>query len=379
MIGNILTIVFFLLCPACVLWLCRRFPLLDKIGPVLILYIVGIIFGNLFHPSGMADVQDVLSSATVPLAIPLMLFSCTFQRSKTRSQLIALLLGLAAVTISVIVGYFLFGRNMEDGAKIGGMLTGVYTGGTINLASLKVMLGVPEETFILLNSFDMAVSFLYLTFLLSVGIRMFRRWLPAQKSDDDLEEIKEQEKEQPFKGLFTRQGLRDAGFLLAVDALIIGISAGLGLLAGDGAFMTVLILSLTTLGIAASFWRPIKKRKYGYEIGMYCIYVFSVVVASMADLRSLSISGSLNMLGYLTFVIFFSLLLEVLAAKPFKVDADTMTVSSVAYICSPPFVPMMAAAMKNKSVLAGGLSVGVVGYAVGNYLGFLIARLLETL
>ncbi len=378
MIGNILTIVFFLLCPACVLWLCRRFPLLDKIGPVLILYIVGIIFGNLFHPSGMADVQEVLSSATVPLAIPLMLFSCTFQRSKTRSQLIALLLGLAAVTLSVLAGYFIFGMNMEDGAKIGGMLTGVYTGGTINLASLKVMLDVPEETFILLNSFDMVVSFIYLTFLLSIGIRLFRRWLPVEKSNDD-QEIKEQENEQPFKGLFTKQGLRDAGFLLAVDALIIGVSAGLGFLAGEGAFMTVLILSLTTLGIAASFWKPLKKRKHGYDIGMYCIYVFSVVVASMADLRSLSISGSLNMLGYLTFVIFFSLLLEVLAAKPLKVDADTMTVSSVAYICSPPFVPMMAAAMKNKSVLAGGLSVGVVGYAVGNYLGFLIARLLETL
>ncbi|MCR5464529.1 MAG: DUF819 family protein [Bacteroidales bacterium] len=378
MIGNILVILFFLLSPACVLWLCRRFPLLDKIGPVLILYIVGIIFGNLFHPSGMAGIQEVLSSATVPLAIPLMLFSCTFQRSKTRSQLIALLLGLAAVTLSVLAGYFLFGRNMDDGAKIGGMLTGVYTGGTINLASLKVMLDVPEETFILLNSFDMAISFLYLTFLLSVGIRLFRRWLPVEPGTDD-QEVNGQEKEQPFKGLFTKQGLRDAGVLLAVDALIIGISAGLGLLAGDGAFMTVLILSLTTLGIAASFWKPLKKRKHGYDIGMYCIYVFSVVVASMADLRSLSISGSLNMLGYLTFVIFFSLLLEVLAAKPLKVDADTMTVSSVAYICSPPFVPMMAAAMKNKSVLAGGLSVGVVGYAVGNYLGFLIARLLEML
>ena len=240
------------------------------------------------------------------------------------------------------------------------------------------MLDVPEETFILLNSFDMAISFLYLTFLLSVGIRLFRRWLPVEAGADN-QEVEGQKKEQPFKGLFTKQGLRDAGFLLAVDALIIGISAGLGLLAGDGAFMTVLILSLTTLGIAASFWKPIKKREHGYDIGMYCIYVFSVVVASMADLRSLSISGSLNMLGYLTFVIFFSLLLEVLAAKPLKVDADTMTVSSVAYICSPPFVPMMAAAMKNKSVLAGGLSVGVVGYAVGNYLGFLIARLLETL
>ena len=378
MIGNILVILFFLLSPACVLWLCRRIPVLDKIGPVLILYIVGIIFGNIFHPSGMAGIQEVLSSATVPLAIPLMLFSCTFQRSKTRCQLIALLLGLAAVTLSVLAGYFLFGRNIEDGAKIGGMLTGVYTGGTINLASLKVMLDVPEETFILLNSFDMAISFLYLTFLLSVGIRLFRRWLPVEASEAD-QDVKGPDKDQPFKGLFTKQGLRDALFLLGVDALIIGVSAGLGLLAGDGAFMTVLILSLTTLGIAASFWKPIKKRKYGYDIGMYCIYVFSVVVASMADLRSLSISGSLNMLGYLTFVIFFSLLLEVLSAKPLKVDADTMTVSSVAYICSPPFVPMMAAAMKNKSVLAGGLSVGVVGYAVGNYLGFLIARLLETI
>lgn len=378
MIGNILVILFFLLSPACVLWLCRRIPVLDKIGPVLILYIVGIIFGNIFHPSGMAGIQEVLSSATVPLAIPLMLFSCTFQRSKTRSQLIALLLGLAAVTLSVLAGYFLFGRNIEDGAKIGGMLTGVYTGGTINLASLKVMLNVPEETFILLNSFDMAISFLYLTFLLSVGIRLFRRWLPVEASEAD-QDVKGPDKDQPFKGLFTKQGLRDALFLLGVDALIIGVSAGLGLLAGDGAFMTVLILSLTTLGIAASFWKPIKKRKYGYDIGMYCIYVFSVVVASMADLRSLSISGSLNMLGYLTFVIFFSLLLEVLSAKPLKVDADTMTVSSVAYICSPPFVPMMAAAMKNKSILAGGLSVGVVGYAVGNYLGFLIARLLQTI
>lgn len=376
MIGNILTVLFFLLVPAGVLWLCRRLPWLDKIGPVLTLYIIGIIFGNLFHPSGMAGIQEILSSAMVPLAIPLMLFSCTFRRSETRGQSLALVSGLVAVTLAVVAGYLLFGRNLEDGPKIGGMLTGVYTGGTINLASLKVMLDVPEETFILLNSFDMAVSFLYLTFLLSAGIRLFRRLLPVETRDASPEETGTAT-ETPFKGLFTKQGLKDAGVLLAADAVIIGISAGLGLLAGDGAFMTVLILSLTTLGIAASFWKPLKERKGGYDIGMYCIYVFSVVVASMADLRSLSVGGSLNLLFYLSFVIFFSLTLQVLMAKLLKVDADTMTVSSVAYICSPPFVPMMAAAMKNRSVLAGGLAVGVVGYAAGNYLGFLMSRLLE--
>ena len=382
MFGNILITLFFLLAPALVLRLCRKFPVLDKIGPVLILYLLGILAGNVFHPSGMAQIQEILSSAMVPLAIPLMLFSCTFRRSGTRSQLLALLSGLFSVTLAVVAGYLVFGRSLEDGAKIGGMLTGVYTGGTINLASLQVMLDVPGETFVLLNSFDMAVSFLYLTFLLSFGIRLFRRWLPVESLREEAAGIPEDTQtaaEQPYKGLFTKQGLRDAGFLLAVDALIIGISAGLGLLAGDGAFMTVLILSLTTLGIAASFWKPLKKRKYGYDIGMYFIYVFSVVVASMADLRNLSIGGSVGMLGYLAFVIFGSLILSVLLAKLLRIDADTMTVSSVAYICSPPFVPMMAAAMNNRRVLAGGLAVGVVGYAAGNYLGFLMTSLLNLL
>ena len=380
MIGNLILILFFLFAPAGVLWLCRRVPVLGKIGPVLILYLIGIVVGNLFHPSGMAQIQDVLSSAMVPLAIPLMLFSCTFRKSETRSQVLALLTGLLAVTAAVVAGYFLFGKKMDDGAQVGGMLTGVYTGGTINLASLKVMLGVPEETFILLNSFDMAVSFLYLTFLLSVGIRLFRKWLPNETGEDALPaQAATGEEQHPYRALFTRQGLRDAAVLLGIDVLIIGVSAGLGLLAGDGAFMTVLILCLTTLGIAASFWKPVRQRKQGYDIGMYFIYIFSVVVASMADFRMLDIGGSLLMFCYLSFVIFGSLLLSLILAKLFKVDADTMTVSSVAYICSPPFVPMMSAAMKNRRVLAGGLAVGVVGYAAGNYLGFLMAKLLELL
>ena len=380
MAGDILMVLFFLLVPAGVLWLCRKVPVLGKVGPVLILYLIGILVGNIFHPDGMAEIQDLLSSAMVPLAIPLMLFACKFRRSETRSQLLALVTGLVAVAAAVVAGYFLFGRRMEDGAQVGGMLTGVYTGGTINLASLKVMLDVPEETFILLNSFDMAVSFLYLTFLLSVGIRLFRRWLPVEAVGAGGAVAEDPGREHPYRALLTRQGRKDAAILLGVDILIIGVSAGLGLLAGDGAFMTVLILCLTTLGIAASFWKPVRSRgQQGYDIGMYLIYVFSVVVASMADFRTLSIGGSLMMFVYLAFVIFGSLLLQVLFAKLLRIDADTVTVCSVAYICSPPFVPMMAAAMKNRRVLAGGLAVGVVGYAAGNYLGFLMAQLLGLL
>lgn len=399
MIGNILIILFFLLAPAGVLWLCNRMQWLGKVGPVLVLYIIGIFIGNIFHPSGMAQIQDIISSAMVPMAIPLMLFGCKFSRSSTRSQLLALLTGLVAVTGAVTIGFFLFGRGIPDGAKIGGMLTGVYTGGTMNLAALKAMLGVDEETFILLNSYDMVISFLYLTFLLSIGIRLFRNILPnalgaargaavgladgtaAEANDGAVDSIPDaggitRECSNPYSGIFRKEGLKEIGMLLLVDAAIIGISAGLGLLAGDGWFMTVLVLMLTTLGIAASFNGKIRSMKRSYDIGMYFIYVFSIVVASMADLSKFEIGSSLGLLGYLTFVIFGSLLLQVVFAKIFRIDSDTMTISSVTYICSPPFVPMIAAAMKNRNVIASGLAIGVVGYAAGNYLGFLMAQLL---
>ena len=41
--------------------------------------------------------------------------------------------------------------------------------------------------------------------------------------------------------------------------------------------------------------------------------------------------------------------------------------------------PMMVAAMKNKSVLVTGLTLGIIGYAVGNYLGYLMSELLKLL
>lgn len=385
MVGDIVLVLFFVFAPAGVMWLCSRVKWLGKIGPVLILYALGLIVGNVVHTPGQADIQDVMSSATVPLAIPLMLFSFRYMKGQTRSQMLSLITGVVAVVAAVIAGFLIFGRNIEEGAKVGGMLTGVYTGGTVNLAALKTMLGASDEMFLLLNGYDMVVSFVYLAFLLIAGIGLFRRFLPVKSLNAGAGEStfqamdSEVSKGNPFKGILSRDGLKDAGLQIGLCVLILGISAGLGLLAGDGLFMTVLILSLTTMGIAASFFKRVRRAKYGYDMGMYLIYIFCIVVASMADFSKMDLEGGLNALGYLTFVIFGSLLLQVILAKIFKIDSDTMVVSSVAFICSPPFVPMMTAAMKNRNVLAPGLAIGVIGYAIGNYLGFLMYKLLPLL
>lgn len=376
MLADCISVLFFLLTPALVIRLCRRVSLLGKIGPVLLLYILGMLFGNLFHPASMAKIQDLLTSATVPLSIPLLLFTCTFSRTGTRSGTLALITGMFAVVAAVVAGYFLFGKAIPDGAAIGGMLTGVYTGGTVNMAALKTILEVDDATFVLLNSYDMAICFLYLTFLMSVGIRFFRKVLPneahASCTEGDLKSAGT-----PFSSLLSRKGLREFGFIAGLDIAAVGISAGIALLFPESSFMTALIFSLTALGIAGSFLKRVRDNRYSYDSGMYLIYIFSLAVASMADFSKFDPKGSLMMLAYLTFVIFGSLFIQLILARIFRIDADTMTVSSVTYICSPPFVPMMAAAMNNRNVLASGLAIGVVGYAAGNWLGFLVARLLE--
>ena len=131
--------------------------------------------------------------------------------------------------------------------------------------------------------------------------------------------------------------------------------------------------------LACSFIRPVREMKQSYDIGMYFIYIFCITVASMADLSKLDLAGGLGLMGYLLVAVFGSLMLQVIFAKIFRIDSDMMVIASVTYINSPPFVPMMAAAMKNKDVLIPGLTIGVIGYAAGNYLGFLISQLLGLL
>lgn len=380
----IILCVIFCTAPAGVLWICKKVPFFGKIGPVLLLYILGVILGNIgIRPDGMSSLQDILSSAMVPLAIPMMLFGCTFRLRETRQQLKALLTGLAAVVIAVIAGYLIFGRGLEEGTKVGGMLTGVYTGGTINLAALKTMLNVSNETYILLNSYDMLVSFLYLTFLLTIGIKLFRKFLPykADTVSDSTVSAKDltMENDGNYKWLFTREGLKDSGKIIGITLLICALSGGIAFAFPSSAFMVIFILMLTTFGIGCSFISPIHNLPHSYDLGMYCIYIFCIVVASMADLTSLDIAGGLNLMGYLMFAVFGSLTIQAILARIFKIDADTMVIASVTFINSPPFVPMMAAAMKNKSVLVTGLTLGIIGYAVGNYLGYLMSELLKLL
>ncbi len=382
----VILLLFYLLFPAFVVWLCGRLPFLQKIGPIILLYFVGIIVGNCgLLPEGAFDLQDALTSATIPLAIPLMLFSTTLERSIIKTTLLATFSGILAVVVVVVAGFFILSNTPaqallagESGAKLAGLLCGVYTGGTPNLAALKMLLDVPDQSYIVVHTYDMIVSLSYLVMLLTFGIRLFRWLLPASKSGG--ETIAAQScsvaQEDNYAEIFSRSGWLPTLRAVGLSLLIVAISVGLAFALTGGLSMTIVILSLTTCGLLASRSKKIRGIKTSFSAGMYLILIFSLTVSSMANFAEFDFVGGLYTLLYLVAVVFGSLIIQTLLSRLLHIDADTMIVSSVSLINSPPFVPMICSAMRNRNVLVVGLSVGIVGYAVGNYLGFVIYKLL---
>lgn len=383
-LSYIVALLFFLATPALVLWICRRVTILGKIGPIMVLYALGMVVGNLFTlPAEMLMLQELLPNIMVPLAIPMMLFGCSFSRSELALQIKVCVSGFLSVVVAVVGGYLLFGCKVSEGAEVGGIISGMYTGGTINAAALQTIFKIDSFTFTLVNSYDIVISFLYFVFLFSCGIRLFRRMFGEKTNRAEGAEMTDiavaDEKKNPYSDLFTRSGLRELGAILGVTIGVVAVSGGVAFLMPEGWFMVVFILMLTTLGVILSFVKRIRAMERSYDIGMYLIYIFSLAIASMADFSKLDLAQGVNLVLYMLFAVFVSLFIHAILCRLLKVDADSMTITSVAFINSPPFVPMVAAVMKNRKALITGLAAGIVGYALGNHLGVLVAKLLEVL
>lgn len=379
-LNYIILIAIYFATPALVLWLARKWSIIGKIGPIMVLYALGMILGNIpFATEQMAVLQDFLPNILIPLAIPMMLFGCNFAKGEARLQLKLVISGFVSVAIAVALGYLLFGHKVTEGAEIGGIISGMYTGGTLNAAALQAIFAIKSESFILVNSYDIIISFCYFIFLFSFGIRLFRRMYgqPAVLAVEITEaESQDASNHNPYSVLLTKDGIKQLLKTVGVTLIVAAVSGGVAILMPEGWFMVVFILLLTTLGVVCSFIKPIKALTVSYDLGIYLIYIFSMVIASMADFSNLNIAGGINQFAFMTVAVFVSLTLHALLCRVMKVDADAMVISSVAFINSPPFVPMAAAAMRNKEVIVTGLSVGVVGYAIGNHFGVLMCYLL---
>ena len=366
----------------------KRWTIVQKIGTVVLAYAVGIIASlcGVFHFADPAigatfsKLQSTIMNVAVPLAIPLMLFNCDFKlwtKSLPKTAW-ALVTGIVAVIIASISGYFIFRNNVPEIAKVTGMMAGIYTGGTMNFNALGAALNVDRSVMAIVLAFQMVITTPYIFFLLGGGYKIFRKLLPYKdithkgRMDEDQVETADVEN---YRGMFEKKNFIGMMKGLGLSFVFLAIGAGLALLITGTLNELVVILTITTLSIIASFFKPVRELPKTFELGMFFILIFSVIVASMFDINSVN-GGSLYIGGFVLWIIGISVGLHLLLCRIAKVSGDLFCVCQVGLLCSPPFVPPIAGAMKNKKVLISGIVVGLVGYAIGTYLGALLAWVL---
>jgi uncharacterized membrane protein len=377
MISKLLQLGLILLFPALTIYLEKHYKAFKLLSPILLCYLVGIIFGNIPFITLDKELLTLVTEVSISLIIPLLLFSSNFIKwlKQAKKTILSFFLGVTGVIISSILAYSLFRNQIEESRQASAMMIGVYTGGTFNMSAIGIALGVKKELFILLNSADIFFSGIYFIFLITVAQRFLLMFLPEYKSvegvivDDNVNEL-------VFRRLSLAKKIKLIliSFLLAVFIVVIAVC--ISWIIKKDIVAPIVILVITTLGIAFSFNSKVQKLKGAYESAEYLLLVFAVAMGGMADFSEL-IKASSEIFYFCGVVVICSVVLHYLLAAIFRIDTDTVIITSTAAIFGPAFIGPVAKGINNREVIVSGITMGLVGNAVGNYLGLAVAWILK--
>ncbi len=373
-------IVIFLL-PAGILRLIRRFPALKAVGAIALCYGCGFLLSLL--PIGYdKGLSQTVASVLVAVAIPLILFSFDLRAVRSLAREILIGYGLqiaAAVAVAVIACLIARGAGVAHAPELCGMAIGLYTGGTPNLIAIgSALIPAADAPAVITaaNTSDFAVGGLYFLLILTVIRPLYRRFLgqktaPATaESGLDTEQLDAAQREYDYASVpRDRRGLARLAGVAGLALLCLALGAGLELLVNgslDGSLY--IMITVSVLGIALSFVRPVRRTRGSYQVGQYLVLVFSLGLSMSIDLASLA-REILPTLAYFACVQTVCVVVHVLLCRLFRLDGGTALITSTAGLYGPPFIAPVAEAYGDRRLIAPGVICGIVGLVIGNLLG----------
>lgn len=192
------------------------------------------------------------------------------------------------------------------------------------MASIQLALGADETNYMLIVTYDLVVGAVHLLFVMTIAQRLFLIILPQYIFIDPVAANAENaDGDYPFRGMLS--GSRRYPLLKAfgVSVLIFGIGGATTLVVPESSQLAVVILVITNLGIVASLFPATKETERTFELGMYLIMTFCMVIASKADLWNIDYTAFL-IAAYVALVVFGSMLIQTLMSWVFRIDTGAI-------------------------------------------------------
>ncbi len=369
-----------------------KWKIFNVVPPLVWIYLIGMICctAGMFNSDGVSAAYGVLKNNLLYAMIFVMLLRCDFKKiAKLGGRLIAIFLGCSVtLAIGFIVFFPILKGSMGGGEKTWAATAALFAswvGGSANMAAMgdAFKSAMDEGAYACALALDTVCYSVWIALLLLM-VKYSGKWNKATNADTskldalaaaaNAEVAKDQKKATSADWVFL------IGLALAVSALSqkVGLamnngfkSVGLDMF-DKGTCTTVFV---TVLGLICAM-TPMGKLPAVEELSNILLYAVVAMLASQAPLNALLDAPMWVLYGFLILVV--HVVLMFVLSKIFHWDLCMVSTASVANIGGSASAPIIACAYDN-SFAGIGVLMGVLGAAIGNFMGIGMGYILQML
>lgn len=357
-------------------FLCKHTFLRVASSSLLVILLTAIManIGIIPSASNPSVVYDFIFQYIAPLSIFFLLLGVKLIDVKKAGvpMTVGFTLGAVGTAIGTFIAIWAFDGPTLFGDKfyaIGGMMTGTYTGGSVNFNAIALHFDIVKDgaVFVGVVVADNILTALWMIVTISLP-GVLRRYFPDRKLDHGSTEPSSQ------------------GDIESIDpqsmAALLVIGLGTVLLSERLEAITSIpsVLILTTVALVLAQTKIIQRLPGAKVLGLLCVYLFLAVVGAFCELGALIDVGdkAISIFGFTALIIFIHGLVIFGIGRLFKLDWSLMSICSQANIGGASTALALSRSLKREDLLLPAILMGTVGAAIGTYLGFFVAFVLNS-
>jgi len=360
-----------------------RYPWAERVSAIIWIIFGSAVASNLGLIPKSAAIYGALVDFAVPFTVCVILF--TVNLSDVRRAGAPMLAAFALASLGTVLGVLVASLTLEpfltrilaaESWKLAGPYAGTFIGGSLNFFALWEGLGIGNpDLFAAANAVDNLTLFPLYACWMVIPALLAGRWVVAKRFEASVDDPDSAPAESARPRLVPTQIA--ALFFLAVS--VVAASNWLKTTVVDRVLPDLpAILIVTTLALALGQLRAVRRLEGAWEIGDLAFYIFFAAVGALIDFYQAVV---LSPILFLYVVVIMTVHMVVLygCGRWLRMDVAVLTIASVATKAGPALVAPVAETKGWRHLVLPGIVVAMLGYAIGNYVGYAVAQVVRVL
>lgn len=337
-----------------------------RVGASLIILILAAIFSNLGIIPSQAPVYDLIYGPVTSLAIVwlLLLVNLGELRKLGRAALLAFAIAVVGTLLGGVIASGIFQAQFgADTGKLAASLTASYIGGSLNFIAVGRGVGLSDSLFSGATTADNLLTALWMGMTLVLPSSLSYLLPPSEQDKGD----RPPSVSSPGQGFVKINGMTslDVAILLALGLGIIQLAEVLH--QWIPAIPAIVWLTTLSLGLAQFSW--VRLLRGTSQLGILGLNLFFTVIGAGSHLSTVFDLG-LNIIGFALVIVTVHGLITFGLGVWLGLDLELLAIASQAAIGGPSTAMAQAISRKQAHLVLPAISLGLLGYAIGNYIGF---------